>query len=292
MRLLLKLNLVLLLIFGVGMAIAGYVSQRFLQRGAHEQVLQQARLMMEAAGAMRTYTAKEISPMLAPQRAVLRTFSPQTVPAYGATQVFAYLRERYPDYTYREAADNPTNPRDHAADWEKDVIDNFRNHPEQRELTGPRETPQGQSLFLAQPLTVKPSCMGCHSTPAEAPAAMVKRYGKNNGFNWKVGETAAVQIVSVPMTLPNAMAEQAFKTLMFSLAGVALGTLLLLDLFIAIIVVRPVTQLSAMADEISKGVLTVPELAVNGGDEVAQLTRSFNRMYLSLVKAIHLLESK
>jgi hypothetical protein len=57
MRLLLKLNLVLLLTFGVGVAISGYVARDFLQRNAREQVVQQARLMMGAALATRTYTA-------------------------------------------------------------------------------------------------------------------------------------------------------------------------------------------------------------------------------------------
>src|SRR4029079_13296553 len=131
-------------------------------------------------------------------------------------------------------------------------------------------------------LVVTAPCLDCHSTPAVAPAVMVKSYGKNNGFNWKLGETVAAQIVSVPTAFPRAIADQAFRTLMFSLGGVALGTLLLLDLFIAMIVIRPVAQLSAMADEISKGVLTIPEIEVKGGDEIAVLARSFNRMYLSL----------
>jgi HAMP domain-containing protein len=292
MRLLLKLNLALLLIFGAGMGIAGYISKCFLQRSAQDQVLQQARLMMEAARAMRTYTSKQVRPMLDSHRAFLHAFPPQTVPAYGATEVFTYLRERYPSYTYKEAALNPTNLRDRAVDWEADVIESFRNHPEQQELTGERETPEGRSMFLAHPLTVSPPCLECHSTPAVAPAMMVKSYGKNNGFNWKAGEMVAAQIVSVPTALPRSIADQAFKTLMLSLAGVAVGTLVLLDLFIAILVVRPVTQLSAMADEISKGILTVPELEVKGGDEIALLARSFNRMYLSLVKAIHLLEAE
>jgi HAMP domain-containing protein len=292
MRLLLKLNLVLLLTFGAGMAISGYISKSFLQRSAHEQILEQARLMMEAAGAMRTYTSKEVRPMLDSHRVFQHAFPPQSVPAYGATQVFTYLRARYPSYTYREATLNPTNLRDRAVDWEADVIESFRNHPEQQELTGERQTPEGGSLFLAHPLTVAPPCLECHSTPAAAPASMIKSYGKNNGFNWKAGEMVAAQIVSVPTALPKAIADQAFKTLMLSLAGVAVGTLLLLDLFIAIIVIRPVTQLSAMADEISKGILTVPELEVKGGDEIALLARSFNRMYLSLAKAIHLLEAE
>ncbi|HEY3571679.1 MAG TPA: DUF3365 domain-containing protein [Thermoanaerobaculia bacterium] len=293
MRLLLKLNLILLLTFGAGIAIAGSISQRFLQQSAREQVLQQARLMMEAAGSMRTYTSKQIRPLMDAHRAAfLRTFPPQTVPAYGATEVFTYLRGKYPAYTYKEAALNPTNLRDRAVDWETDVIESFRNHPEQKEVTGVRETPQGQALFLANPLKVATPCLDCHGSPEAAPAAMIKIYGKNNGFNWKLGETAAAQIVSVPTAVPTALADRAFKTLMVSLAGVALATLLLLDLFIALIVVRPVTRLAAIADEISKGVTTVPELEVRGGDEIALLARSFNRMYLSLLKAIQMIEKK
>jgi len=291
MRLLFKINLALLLIFAIGMSIAGFVSHAFLQRNAQEQVLQQARLMMEAAGAMRSYTAEQVRPMLSSHRDLLHIFPPQSVPAYGATEIFSYLRDRYPSYAYKEAALNPTNPRDRAVDWEADVIEGFRNHREHKELTGERETSEGRSLFLAHPLTVSPPCLECHSTPAAAPSLMVARYGTSNGFNWQNGEIVAAQIVSVPMALPKALADQAFKALMLSLGSVAGGALVLLDLFIAIIVIRPVTQLSAMAEEISKGIFTVPELAVKGADEIALLARSFNRMYLSLVKAIHLLET-
>ena len=292
MILLLKLNLILLLTFGAGIGIAGCVSQRFLQHSAQEQVLQQARLMMEAAGAMRTYTNQQIQPLLSARRALPQQFPPQIVPAYGATEVFSYLRRRYPAYTYKEAALNPTNLRDRAVDWEADMIESFHNHPEQSEITGERDTPQGRALFLAHPLKVSPPCLECHSTPAAAPAAMIKTYGKNNGFNWKLGETVAAQIVSVPTAVPTALVDQTLKTLMVSLASVALATLLLLDLFIALIVVRPVSQLAAIADKISKGITNVPELEVRGGDEIAVLARSFNRMYLSLLKAIQMLEAK
>ena len=48
------------------------------------------------------------------------------------------VRADHPDYTYKEAALNPTNPADRALDWEADFINNFRNtyvaHQEQ-ELT-------------------------------------------------------------------------------------------------------------------------------------------------------------
>jgi hypothetical protein len=54
---------------------------------------------------------------------------------------------------YKEAALNPTNPRDRAVDWEADIINTFRNHPgAAKELVGERDTPTGRSLYLARPI--------------------------------------------------------------------------------------------------------------------------------------------
>jgi protein-histidine pros-kinase len=293
MRLLLKLNLVLLLTFGAGVAISGYVSRGFLQRSAREEVTQQARLMMGTARAMRDYTTQQIKPLLLAQRGLMRTtFPPQMVPAYGATRIFAYLRASYPNYTYKEAALNPTNPQNRATDWEAGVIDAFRNHAEMTEMTGQRLTPEGPSFYLAKPLKVEPPCLQCHSTPAAAPSTMLKIYGRDHGFNWQPGDTIGAQIVSVPTALAESIADRAFQSLLASLGVAALATFLVLDLFIAMVVIRPVTRLSAMAEEISKGSLNVPELQVRGGDEIALLARAFNRMCRSLEKAIQLLESK
>jgi HAMP domain-containing protein len=293
MRLLLKLNLVLLLTFGAGVAISGYVAHGFLQESAREQVLQQARLMADAAFATRTYTAEQITPLLARERAYrLRSFPPQMVAAYSAKEVFSALRAKESLYTYKEAALNPTELQDRALDWEADLIASFHDHPALKELTGERQAAEGPSLYLAHPLKMVPACEECHSTPRAAPPSMLRKYGSQHGFNWRLGDTIAAQIVTVPMALPVAIAKHAFRSLMMTLVGAALATFLLLDLFIIMVVIRPVTRLSAVAEEISKGALTVPELEVKGGDEVALLTRSFNRMVLSLAKAIKLLESK
>ena len=56
------------------------------------------------------------------------------------------------------------------------------------------------------------------------------------------------------------------------------------------IVIRPVRRLSDYADQISKGNTDLPELPVKGGDEIAEVTGSFNRMYRSMAKALRLLE--
>ena len=46
-----------------------------------------------------------------------------------------------------------------------------------------------------------------------------------------------------------------------------------------------------MADQVSTGNLDAPELPVKGKDEISVLAGSFNRMRLSLVKALKLLET-
>lgn len=293
MRLLTKFNLVLIVVFGVGVGIACYIAQQFLEKNARDEVVQQARLMMSSAGAMRSYTSQQVGPLLTPQLRRTQDFIKQTVPAYSATWVFKNLRETYTTYsayTYKEATLNPTDLQDRAVDWEADVIENFRNHDTETEIIGQRGTAEGESLFLAHPLKVAPACLECHSTPDAAPPSQIKTYGRDNGFGWKIGEVVGAQIVSVPMSLPVAIANRAFKTLLVSLAGVSLLTLVLLDLGLVLIVIRPVRRLSGAAEEISQGNMNVPEPPSAGSDEISQLARAFNRMYVSLKKAMQLLE--
>jgi protein-histidine pros-kinase len=286
MRLLIKFTLLLLLIFGVSIGITAYVAHDFLQQNARDVVVQQARLMMGAAGGMRTYTSKQVGPLLAAHEHDSPTFAPQRVPAYSATEVFDYLRKDYPAYTYKEATLNPTNLRDRAVAWEADVVESFRNNPERKELIAERDTPDGRSLFLARPITAAPACLPCHSVPAAAPPSMLAVYGPDHGFGWKAGEVVAAQIVSVPMSVPVSMANLAFNNLLISLTGVFVFTIALLDLGLIIIVIHPVDQLSRMADEISKGNLNVADIPVKGKDEISQLASSFNNMHASLRKAL------
>jgi protein-histidine pros-kinase len=292
MKLLTKFTLIFLVVFGAGLALSGAVSYRFLRQDAQEQVVQQARLMMQTMVAARTYTTKQIAPLLVNDQAHERLFLAQTVPAYAATESFNYLRQAYPDYEYKEATLNPTNLRDRAVDWEADIVNNFRNHPQQAELLGQRDTPTGRSLFLARPITADPPCLQCHDRARSAPPAMIRHYGSANGFGWKAGDVIAAQIVSVPMAIPIRMADTGFRDFMVSLAGIFLLTLILLDVLLYFTVVRPVSRLSGMADQISLGHFDTPELPAAGRDEISTLAGSFNRMRRSMEKALKLLDGQ
>src|SRR4029434_2843039 len=123
MRLLIKFNLIFLVVFVAGVLGAGKVSYDLLQSNAKQEVLNHARLTMEKAIAVRTYTNDQIKPLLETQ--MKYSFLPQSIPAYSATEVLSTLSRACPDYGYKEATLNPTNPRDRAVDWEADLVGRF-----------------------------------------------------------------------------------------------------------------------------------------------------------------------
>ncbi len=290
MKLLGKVNLLLILIFGCSWGLTEIYAYRFLMQNARDEVIRQADLMMQGATSTREYTSERIKPLLESELEHSRHFHPETVPAFAAVRVFQYLRQgEYHDYTYREPSLNPTNPVDRAVDWEADIISTFRNQTGMDRIVGERDTPTGKSLFVARPLRAEESCIQCHGVAAKAPAAMVRIYGASGGYGWKLGTVVATRVVSVPMSVPIGEARQAFTQLSAATAFVFLCMLGALDWALYVLVLRPVRRLSAFADHASTGEMGMPEIPVEGRDEISRLTASFNRMYISLQKAMRLL---
>ena len=288
MGLRLKFNLVMLAVFILGMLGAGVASNEVLQRNAREEVLHTAGILMESAMAVRSYTVDQIRPLLSVQ--IKRDFLPQTVPAYAAMSNIKNLRNKYPEYTYKEATLNPTNPASRATDWESGVIEHFRNNTEQSEMIGERDTASGRMLFVARPIQIKKeSCLQCHGQVADAPKTMLLKYGQANGFGWKLNEVVGSQIVSVPMTLPLARADSTLHTFMILLFLVFLSVFVILNLFLHFIVINPIKDISSLAHDTSMGKMDVTDCDASGKDEIASLAGSFNRMKRSLVNAIEML---
>jgi hypothetical protein len=286
MKPLLKFNLVFLPLLAGVLAIIACTARNLLQQNAREHINQNARIIMETASSSRTYTTKQVAPLLQHknfkienavaefQKAVdelpkepdpllpkeLKTtsakkaytlgqqsllsvqekllasvkakedelrdkeFHPQSVPAFAATEIFKYLAEKFPEYFYKEATLNPTNPRDRATDWETDIINQFRRNLKLTEYQLERNSETGRASVLARPIKVgNVSCLTCHSTPDKAPPEMIKLYGPANGFSWQLEDIIGAQVVSVPMTVPITMADKAWGDLVNWLIGAFLG---------------------------------------------------------------------
>jgi hypothetical protein len=283
-----KFNLILIPFLLLAFCAVAYVARKMLFEDARQHVIQNARLIMETMLSSRTYTTKQVAPLLQQKNFKLQTaisefrktldeipkapdvavskdirgnakktyllgqqhvldaqqqflesvkgrpeelldteFHPQSVPAFAATEIFSYLREKFPDYFYKEATLNPTNPRDRATDWESDVVNHFRAGAIQNEFITTRDASTGTAVVLARPIKVNNvSCLECHSTPDKAPAEMIKLYGTANGFNWTLDDIIGAQIVSVPISVPLRTAEETFRRLLIWLSG-AFGCILI-----------------------------------------------------------------
>jgi protein-histidine pros-kinase len=290
MKLIVKFNLVLCLIFAIGFAAVGYFTNRLLQRNIKQEITENARIMMEAALAVRSYTSTQIKPLLETQ--MRYAFLPQSVPAYSANQYFAQLKKKFPEYSYKEATLNPTNPMDRANDWEADIVNLFRQAPDLPEQVGERETPAGKAMYMARPLKIKDAkCLDCHDTPESTPRTVIERYGSDNGFGWKLNDVVGAQIVTVPVKLPVQRAKSVFAVFMVSLAAVFAVLILALNMMLFYLVTRPVNQLAKVANEVSLGNLDAPDFAASSRDEISDLAESFRRMRKSLVEAIKMLET-
>jgi protein-histidine pros-kinase len=289
LKLLVKFNLVFIVLFLLGIAASGYMSWQLLQKNAQQEIAENARLMMSMALAVRSYTNTQINPLLKTQ--MVYSFLPQSVPAYSATEVLNELRKKYPNYGYKEALLNPTNPRDRAIEWEADIVNQFRNGSA-KELYGVHDGPTGSSLYFARPLTITDkACLRCHSTVEVAPKPMVDVYGPANGFGWNYLETVGAQVVSVPTDVPLTRAKQAFAAFMSSLIGVLLVIGVILNVLLWWMFIRPVTRISALADRISLGDLEAPDLQLRSRDEIRTLAESLARLRKSMVQAMKMLDT-
>ena len=290
MKLLFKFNLIFILVMALGVAVAGWISRNLLQEQARQEVLSIGRLLIDQATAVRGYTSGQITKLLETQ--MKYEFLPQSIPSYSATEVQATLHKTYPEYAYKEATLNPTNPRDRASGWEVDIVNAFRNDAELKEFVGQRDTPTGKSLYISRPLRItNPACLQCHSSVEAAPKTMVDKYGPANGFGWQLNEVIGAQVVSVPMALPLQRAADNLTLFLGSLIAVFVVVGIVLNLMIWLVVVKPVTALSELADRVSQGEMDAPDFMSRSKDEIGVLAQSFARMRASVVQAMKMLEN-
>jgi hypothetical protein len=216
-----KFNIWMGAILVIAVAGAGTIVYGELHRSTRAQAVETASLLMASAEATRVYTTEFIKPQLDKRLDI--EFLPQSVPAFAATETVITLRKQFPEFTYKEATLNPTNPRDRASDWEADLVNSFRADWAQSQIVGERMQGSIPVLYVAKPIKVSsPSCLTCHSTPSTAPASMIRLYGEANGFGWKMDEIVGAQIVSVPLSASDEATRRTFTIVVSALGAIAL----------------------------------------------------------------------
>ena len=294
MKLATKLNLILLVTFlTVTVIFGGFLSQ-FLAQKVEQEISGEAFLIMEIMDSVRNYIREEITPELEVFLETENKFLPQMVPAYSAHKVFEYLRQKpkYSNFFYKEAALNPTNLRDKANKFEKELIDNFRANPNLKEVTGLHTFPNGDYFYVSRPLAVsQASCLRCHGKPEDAPKSQLTTYGRENGYGWKLNEIVGTQIVLVPTTQVISTGKKLQNLLIVIIGILFLIAMISLNLFVNQSIIKPLRKMARLSKEISTGNMK-EEFKHNTKDEIGTLAASLNRMKISLQMAIDMLNEK
>ncbi len=286
-----KLSLLLSVIFIGGLALGAYSFNTLLNAKAENQISLQAQILLEVNGALRDYTDTQILPHLEKRSETI--FLPQSIPTYSIREVFEKFRaanESWRDYFYKDATLNPTNLRDKADRFETDIINDFRRETNIKQLTGFRSRPSGKLFYIAQPLVItQSSCLECHSTPEAAPKSMIARYGRDNGFGWKLNEIVGTRIIYVPASKVMQTARKSFINVMAIIVAIFTVTILGVNWWLNRYIVRPLNRMSQTAEALSQGEMEA-EFEQNSHDEVGKLAKAFTLMKISLKISIKKLE--
>jgi HAMP domain-containing protein len=281
-----KFTILLLMILLVGLSLSGLALSTLLGQNAKNEIATNALSLIDTMSAVREYTNTQINPELADE--LENRFLPQTVAAYSAREVFENLRSKpeYHDFFYKEATLNPTNLRDKADSFETKIVERFRKDKNLKQLSGFRTVPGGELFYIARPLAVsQQSCLVCHSTPDKAPKTLIERYGTTSGFGWDLNEIVAAQMVSLPANRVFEKANQSSLMIVGIVSTVFVAVTLFLNFFLNRQVIRPLKQLTRVAEQVSTGHMDV-DFEQLSNDEIGNLGKAFKRMKLSLEMAM------
>lgn len=283
-----------MIVFIIGISLSGAALSTTLEQRAENEVTSQATILMQTINAVRNYTQDHVNPLLVPRLETESTFIPEAIPTFSVREVFETFRknEEYKNFFYKDAAPNPTNLRDKADSFETKLVEDFRNHPATKEVSGFRNLPEGKVFYIARPFIItKQSCLQCHSTPTIAPKSLLATYGSENGFGWKLNDIVAAQIISVPAEEVFDSARQSFSLVMGILIGIFTIIVILINLLLRKAVLQRIRKIAKTAQEVSTGKINA-DFEEKSKDEIGALAVAFNRMKSSLEIAIKLLNQQ
>ncbi len=287
-----KFNLLLLVIFLGAVILSSLVFSAVLNQRAEQEVTARANLLLKTMLSVRQYTLTQVGPELNPRLETESQFLPQTVPGYSAREVMEGVRKdpEYTDFFYKEATLNPTNLRDKADGFETELVEQFRQNTNLKELTGYRPSPVGDLFYIARPIQItEESCLRCHSTPQAAPKSQLTTYGSTNGYGWQLNEIIGAQVISVPASGVMDSSHKAFLLFMGIVTAAFALMLLLMNLLLKRSIIQPLDRMARVANEVSMGNMEA-EFEQESGDEIGKLAGAFNRMKTSLTVAMNMLK--
>lgn len=241
---------------------------------------QELTLALDFNLAIREYVAETIRPLMF--KLVDRgVFIPETMSSsFVSRRIFEKVRKKFPSFVIKFSADNPRDPINQAGSEELNRIRYFNRHPQNSSWVGDVDMNGKHYFAIFSAMRIKASCLRCHGGPADAPYGLIRRYGPDASFHYKIGEVAGLDTVAVPRyTVQTLLWNENVKNIGF------LGILILLFSAALVFIFKFV-----VTDRLSKidqhfldsrqqnEDFEIKGVEINGNDEVAGLSRNFNKL--------------
>lgn len=212
------------------------------------------------------------------------------VEAMSTTHVTQEVMRRFnmnlKDYIYKRVSTNPLNPKNKADKLHEGLIEFFRKNRDLTSWNGIMKIGGEEFLIRTKVIKTEKGCLFCHGDPSKAPKGLIKKYGRSAGFGWKEGEIMGVESIAIPIAVALAQVKDiAISTFVF-------GVITMVFLFISLegafwrLVSKPLNMMTTRFKGIVKGTEPLNQaLPIVRGDEIGELTSSFNQMARYLYEA-------
>lgn len=275
-----KFTALLLAIYVVSLSLLTVVTYLIVRENAIREAALTGRLYLATFSAVKHYIAEELRPVFytaLPGRFIVQGMSRSFVASHVALRV----QKDLPNYQYKNASLNATNPLNDADDFEKKIIARFADNRQIKEWRGFRSLGGGEFYGLAVAGdTFTADCLVCHGRPEDAPAELRERYGKKRGYNVRAGDLIDATFVYIPIGVP--LAEARKVVLIF------VGLYLLFGTVILSIVIRRFSKLYNRTDEDRERIedINLELMNLNHDMETIITERTMNLIALSVADRV------
>lgn len=194
-------------------AILWFVNVQMREQALHEAE-DKALILLNHNLAIHTYFSHQLKPKVfeVTDKAVpAGYFEPAWMSStYAVRGIEDYFRQLSgAGYYYKECAINARTPRNEATGYEIGFLKRINADPKLIVESGVGLM-DGEEFYVVMRRgeVMEKSCLRCHSTPQEAPAGMVDKYGPERSFNRFEGEVVSAISIRIPLQHAYAKADQ------------------------------------------------------------------------------------
>ncbi len=249
-------------------ALGFFIAQRRVYAQAEDAFVDRLRKTDGMASKVRTYFSENVSTYV-PHHKFKHLSQVPVVVAWSVAREYAESQ----GMKFSTPSSRPRNPKNTPDLFEAEALMAFAQDPSLAEYYR-RDTVDGVPVMrYAQPVHLTKDCLFCHGDPV----------GKKGPFGYakegmKVGDLKGAFVVTAPVgSLIQTSRANSLALLLISVLTLV-GAMAVVFFVVRRFVVIPVTDSTALAEEIAANNLAVADIAVTSGDEVGQAVTALNRM--------------